>query len=155
MGVFDRVKASFVALARGAHPTIDYLAHYRARVLKQHANLRRIDIQPDDRRLPVMANIPLRIGVPGVDVTLAPGHLILVGWENGRPDHPYASLWEPGEQGTKPLKVTLHASIIELGGKNLNPVIDGLVRASTPCQFSGLPHFAAGKTSQAVMAKET
>lgn len=149
----DRLKAAFVALARGAQPTIDYLAQYRVKVLKQHDNLRRVDLQPEDTRLPPMSNIPLRVGVPGLDVTIAPGEYLLLGWENGRPDRPYASLWEPGTQGTTPLKLTLHANVIELGGGGLTPPVDGVVRGETPCQFTGAPHFASGRTSLAVMAK--
>lgn len=155
MAVMDRLKGAFLALARGADPTIDYKALYRGKVLKQHDNLRRVDLQPSDPRLPPMSNIPLRVGVPGLDVTVPPGHLLLIGWENGQPDHPFACLWEAGTEGdgTTPLKLTLNATVIELGGSGLQPPLDGVVRAQTPCQFTGAPHFASGSTSLAVMAK--
>jgi hypothetical protein len=155
MAVMDRLLGAFVALARGAQPTIDYQALYRAKVLKQHDNLRRVDLAPSDPRLPPMSNIPLRVGVPGLDVTISPGHLLLIGWENGQPDHPFACLWEAGTEGdgTLPLKLTLNATVIELGGAGLKAALDGVVRAETTCMFTGAPHFAAGKTSLAVMAK--
>jgi hypothetical protein len=148
-----RVKGSFVALARGANPNVDYLAPYRARVLKQHSNLRRVDVAPEDPRLPQMSNIPLEVGVPGAEVTVLPGHWVVVGWKGGRPDRPFASLWESGEQGTKPVKTTFHASTVELGG-NVTPITDGVVTGQGKDPYTGLPYWMLGNSSAVVGAKK-
>ena len=121
--VLDRMKLALSALARGAEATIDYKALYRAKVLRQHPNLRRLDLGPVDARWPPMSNIPLKVGVPGLEVTIPPGHMVLLGWENGDPELPYACLWDAGPSGagTLPLKLTINAKIVELGGGPLNP----------------------------------
>jgi hypothetical protein len=152
--VFDRLKGAFQILARGAHATIDYQAHYRAKVLKQASNHRRVDVQPVLDKLPAMANIPLRVGVPGLEVVLLPGDFVLVGFENGQPDLPYATLWEAGPNSPTPVKLTLHVSSMELGGPSLVAPVDGIVRAETPCQYTGAPHFVSGKTSLTILAKK-
>lgn len=148
----DRPKGSFAALA-AVRPTADFERLFRAKVLKQHTNLKRVDVQPDDPKLPPMSNIPLRIGVPGLDVTVAPGHRLAVGWEDGQPDRPMAALWEPGTQGTKPLKETFHAEVIELGGP-VTPIKDGVVTGMGKDPYTGLPYWMLGNSSAIVGAKK-
>jgi hypothetical protein len=167
MSALDRVKASFVALARGAHPTIDYLTLYRGRVLKQHDNLARVDVQPEDRRLPPMANIPLRTGVPGVDVRLrlqdeagqsnGAAPLVLVGWENGRPDRPYAALWAAGVPGVARSQIAaliIRGVKVELGDADLAPIQDGVVTGQGKDPYTGLPYWMLGNSSAVVGAKK-
>lgn len=43
---------------------------------------------------------------------------------------------------------------LELGGEGLQPTLNGVVLAQTPCQFTGAPHVVAGKTSLVVLAKD-
>lgn len=50
--------------------------------------------------------------------------------------------------------ISMSGDKIELGGEGLSPAMHSLVLGSTPCQFSGAPHFASGKTSLAVLAKD-
>jgi hypothetical protein len=147
----DRVLGAFHSIARGAIPDLDYKGTFPAMLLKQHSNRRRVDVAPVDPRLPRMVDIPLKVGVPGVEVVISPGHLVLVGWENGRPDRPYATLWDPGTNGTE--RITFHADKIELGGTNLQPLMDGVVLGRAPCQFTGAPHHVTGGTSLVVLAK--
>jgi hypothetical protein len=148
----DRVKAGFERLARGAHATIDYQAQYRAKVLKQNATGNRVDIQPTDSRLPAMSSIPLRVGTPGQEVHILPGHYVLLGWENGRPDRPYVSLWDAGTTGTTPTKVTQHAQVMELGGP-VTPVKDGVVTGQGTDPYTGLPYWMLGNSSTTIGAK--
>jgi hypothetical protein len=117
------LKGGFRALARD--PLAIYANLYRAKVVRQLGNLQRVDVVPTDRRLPPMANIPLKVGVPGVEVKILPGHFVLVGWENGQPDKPYATIWAPGTSGTTPVKTTVNASALELGGPAVEAVIHG------------------------------
>lgn len=147
----DRPKEAFMALARGAVPGIDYKTLYRARVLRQHPNLRRVDVQPDDARLPTMTNIPLRVGIPGLELDIPVGHYVLVGWE--RLDLPYATLWEPGTQGVVPRRTTLHSVLVELGGR-ANPVTGGFVHGEGKDPYTGLPYWMLGVTSDTVKGKK-
>jgi hypothetical protein len=159
----DRLKRALASVVRGAIPNLDYLATYRGTVLKQHGS-GSVDVSPEDSRLPDMSDIPLRVGVPGVDVRLkvrdatgapiGPPILCLIGWENGQPDKPFATLWPTGISREQIEKVTFSSLTIELGSAGLTPLLDGVVRAETPCQFTGLPHAAGGKTSLCVLAKE-
>lgn len=120
----DRLKGAFRALARGAFPEALYSRVWRAKMVRQKSALR-VDVEPYDLRLPPMANIPLKVGAPGVEVKIPPGHDVAVGWEDGRPDRPYATQWTPGLAGTKPLEVTMHADSLNLGGPAEEQVILG------------------------------
>lgn len=75
---------------------LDRLALYPARVVAQSADLTRLDLQPDDSRIPPCAGVPIRHGIPGVTVTVASGSRVLLGYAAGDPMQPYAALWEAG-----------------------------------------------------------
>jgi hypothetical protein len=151
MAIVDRILARFRSVARGAVPDIDYKTTYRAKVLRQHSNKTRLDLAPTDPRLPQMSNVPLKVGVPGLQVTITGGHFVLLGWENGRPDRPYASLWDPGTQGTTPINLTLHASKVELGG--VTGPFDGVLTGQSLDGGTGLQHWMLGNGSSVVKAK--
>jgi hypothetical protein len=112
----DRLKSALGKIARGADPRAPYGNLYRANVRALRGTTR-IDVEPDDPAIPPMANIPLKVGVPGLEVELVPGHVVMVGWENRRPDRPYATTWSPGAEGTIPKRTTVYADAVELGGR--------------------------------------
>jgi hypothetical protein len=118
----DRLKGAMRALARGAFPESLYSRVWRAKMVLQKSSLR-VDVKPYDARLPPMANIPLKVGLPGAEVKIAPGHDVAVGWEDGRPDRPYATQWTPGTAGTKPLETVIHADLLELGGSDVTEAL--------------------------------
>lgn len=166
MPAADRVKGGFQALARGAHATIDYQALYRATVLKQAPNFR-LDIEPEDPRLPPMSNIPLRLGIPGAQVKLrlrdekgarvGEPIKVLVGWENGQPDRPFCALWLSGPTGAQRdqiEKVVFEGTVVELGGAGLTPVQDGVVTGRGKDPYTSLPYWMLGSSSSVVGAKK-
>lgn len=96
----DRFKGPLQGIARRADPLALYSRLYRARVLAQSENRLKVDVEPEDPLLPLMSNIPLRHGVPGLTVGVAAGAYVMIGWENGRPDLPFAFNWaNPSEAG--------------------------------------------------------
>ena len=125
--VLDRLKGALGSIARGGDPLGPYGNLYRAKV-RALRGTKRVDVEVDDPNVPAMSNIPLKVGVPGVEVQLLPGHVVMVGWENRRPDRPFATTWSPGpdDDGTKPVKTTLHATALVLGGPlGAEPIIKG------------------------------
>jgi hypothetical protein len=117
--IHDRLKASLFALMRAASPRSEYGCLYLGRVVAQSADLRIVDVVPDDQRLPTMGGIELR-GEPGDTVDLRDpvtgsvpeGVSVLVGWENGDPSKPFSCLW----RGGVPQRRTLSAEVLNLGG---------------------------------------
>ncbi|MCS7069102.1 MAG: hypothetical protein N2313_04595 [Meiothermus ruber] len=97
----ERLKRSLRLLTREAR--IDYLALYPARVLQDHGDMR-LDLEPDDPRLPLLVRIPLRVFLPGAYVKVQPGSRVLLGFEGADPAKPVAYLWEAG--GTVVVEVT-------------------------------------------------
>lgn len=153
--MLDRFKGAFVALARGAQHNIDYMGQYRVQVLRQ-PSARRLDLATTDPRLPPqMANIPLKVGVPGLDVTLTPGHFVVLMFENGRADRPYATLWDPGPQGTTPIRLVLNADQIELGDSLALPVEGVMTGQSKDFSMGGVPAWILGNASTRVGAKKS
>lgn len=125
MSVSDRLKGPFIALVKQALSRVDYYALYRARVVAQSPDFTKLDIQPDDSRLPPMSGILLRHGVPGLKVQITPGAFVMVGWSGGDPSQPYVQLWEGGESV---IQETFTAQQINLGA---NTAIDFLIKGTT------------------------
>lgn len=74
---------------------VDYHALYPARVVTQHAD-GSLDLVPDASRVPSCQHVPVRT-LRGLSVEVDVGARVLLGYENGDPSAPYASLWEPGD----------------------------------------------------------
>lgn len=128
MTVADRVKGPLLALVKHALSRVDYYALYRARMVAQSADMTKLDVIPDDSRIPPMTGILLRHGVPGLKVQVAPGAFVLVGWSGGDPSRPYCQLWEGGETV---LTETFSALNIKLGGpSSVQPLVLGTLYAS-------------------------
>jgi hypothetical protein len=89
----DRAHSAWRAMQAVQDPLGLYSRTYRARVVAQAENAEEVDVRPDDPRLPEMAKIPLRHGVPGLRVWVGLGSYLLVGWDDGRPDRAFAALW--------------------------------------------------------------
>jgi hypothetical protein len=123
----DRIKDAWRAAAN-VDPMIRYRAIYRARVLGQSGDLQAVSVRPYDSSLPPMTDIPLRHGVPGITVQVLPGCTVQIGWDDGRPDRPFAALWSADASA---LRVVLSAVSLELGSSN-----------PTDSAIKGTMHFA-------------
>jgi hypothetical protein len=129
---------------------------YRARVVTQSADLRLVDVIPEDTRglVPPMSSVPLRHGIPGMTVAVAPGLNVLVGWENGRPNRPFAALWEHASPGGI-LAVTINGQLLRLGGGvELQPLVNGVLTGEDIEMVTGLPQWMLGNGSVHVVAKK-
>lgn len=104
-----------VASARAADPLLDYRAFYRARVLAQSTDRLRLDVEPDDKRLPLMSEIPIKHGVPGAVITISAGAFVMVGWENADPSRPHAAVFD---HGAGVVKLVLNGTEIVTGGES-------------------------------------
>lgn len=107
----DRLKDAWKA-SQGADPMVRYRCIYRAKVLGQSGNLQAVSVRPFDASLPDMADIPLRHGVPGIKVQVEPGCSVQIGWDDGRPDRPFAALWSTDAAA---MKVSIVADVVNLG----------------------------------------
>lgn len=75
---------------------IDFHALYSAKVVSQNGD-GTLELKPTSPKLPGLSKVPLRHGLPAVQVQVAPGCFVLVGWDGGDPGSPYACLWGGGE----------------------------------------------------------
>ena len=85
--------ASIKALVRAALLRVDFYAMYSAKVVAQSGD-GTLEVLPDDPRLPGASNVPIRIGVPGVDVKVMPGARVMIGFDGGNPKAPFAALFD-------------------------------------------------------------
>lgn len=113
----DRGKAALARLIRGNLPTIDYLAQYAGKAVRQSGDLLAVDVVLDDLRFPRegLQNVPLRVP-PGQQFQLdtSGGPRVLVTWEAGNPKWPRAQLWEPGAHVVKAVH---NGDLVVLGGE--------------------------------------
>jgi hypothetical protein len=90
-------RAALADFVRGLFPRYAYLGLFPARVVAQNADLT-LELVPDDSSLPRgLSNVKVQHGLgPGVQVKVAPGARVLLGFRGGKPDEPFACLWESG-----------------------------------------------------------
>jgi hypothetical protein len=139
----------------------DFYALYPSRVVAQRATS--IDLVPDDPRMPA-CRAELRPGLPGMTITVTPGSRVLLGFENGDPRRPIATLWEPGAAVTKlvfggagdarpiarqgdPVAVALPAAIQVQGTVNGSTPFVGVITIATP--LAGVIAGGSGKVQVA------
>jgi hypothetical protein len=91
----DRLKSPIEKMIRAMLPLIDYQAWYRARVVSQSGDKKKVDLKPDDPRIPGV-KAELMLGIPAATVAVNPGAFVLLGWKDGNPQFPVAKLWESG-----------------------------------------------------------
>lgn len=92
MADFDRFKGAIAALVRHLTAHTDYHALYPAEVKGQNDD-KTLELRPDSQDLPGFSRVAIRHGLPGVTVTVKRGARVLLGFEGGNPQKPYASLW--------------------------------------------------------------
>jgi hypothetical protein len=97
----DRLKEALVGIVESilvelADRRIDYRALYPAKVVTQSAD-GTLEVQPDDARLgSSLTKVPIRTPAPDIVITVTAGARVLIGFEAGLPNAPYASLWQSG-----------------------------------------------------------
>jgi hypothetical protein len=131
----DRLKRAVEAVVKGVLRPLDYFALYPGKVVQQAADGLSLDVQPEDSRIPGLSGIPLRLGLPGAVVKVAPGARVLVGFENGEAARPFACLWDTASV----TELVVTAAKIYLGeasgtepaakGQTLQTYLDGLKTA--------------------------
>jgi len=93
--ILDRFKSAIADVIEAmVGSRLDYLARYPARVVAQNGN--RVDLKPDDQRVPGVAGVPISVGIPGTTVEVVPGARVLLAFEGGDPTKPIAEIWEHG-----------------------------------------------------------
>lgn len=93
---FERWRQNFAELVENlVGRRIDYAQLYPARVVSQKPN-GTLEVLPDSLKIRGggMNNVPIRHGLPGVSVGVSQGARVRIGFENGDPTAPYASLWD-------------------------------------------------------------
>lgn len=81
------------ALARAVEsrlPSPLWTRLHPSRVVSQAAEDRSLQVLPDDGAVPPMTSVPLRTGIPGLDVEVNPGARVLLAFEEGDPRRPVA-----------------------------------------------------------------
>jgi hypothetical protein len=134
----DRLKSSLQAIVRTfADSPLDYKAMYPAKVVSQSGN--QLELLPDDTRIPPLSNVPMRLGVPGITATVAPGSRVLLGWAAGDPQKPVATLWE----SSSVTSLNISATTITLNGGVANVARAGVDTAGPWTIVGGNPSVKA------------
>src|SRR3954471_23370727 len=89
----DRIKAGLVRVVASVLSPTDFHALYPSRVVAQNLD-GSLELRPDSSRMADTSKVPIRLGLPGCSVQVAAGSRVLLGFENGNPQRPFASLWE-------------------------------------------------------------
>lgn len=143
----DRLVEAVRRIVRPLLSRIDYLALYPARIVTQAAD-GTLEVMPDDERLPGMTRVALRTFLPGVEVKVKDGGRVLVGFENGDPSKPVATLFDGGAIEsltiTAEKKIVVDAPEVDLvksGGRQMAAVGDMVASGGStpvPCVIAGI-----------------
>lgn len=144
--VTDRIKRGLRGIIDSVvGPRLDYLAAYPARVVKQLSD-GRVECVTDDARIGSIGPLPVRLGIPGATVKVAPGARSYVCFEGGKPNAPYIAAFEPGAlkelMVTADTEISVQAPTIKIGGGNLPAARQGdlvMIGGGLP-PLSGPPH---------------
>lgn len=120
-----------MAIIERAISRMDYYALYPCRVVQQNGD-GTLDLSPDSARLSGLSHVPVRLGLPGATVKVDSGSRVLLGFENGSPSAPVATIWE------QPMllelcvdaktKVQVMAPAIELGGDEYSALCGEVIK---------------------------
>lgn len=144
--VTDRIKRGLRGFVDGVvGPRLDYLAAYPARVVNQLAD-GRVECVTDDARIGSIGPMPIRLGIPGASVKVAPGARGYVSFDGGNPKAPFLASFEAGSLKelllTADTEVSVQAPTIKIGGGNLPAARQGdlvMIGGGLP-PFAGPPH---------------
>lgn len=79
-----------------ADPRAPFWAVYPCKVLKDHGDMR-LDLEPDNPKLPKLVRVPIRTFLPGVTaLKVRVGSRVLLGFEGADPTKPVCYLWQSG-----------------------------------------------------------
>jgi hypothetical protein len=120
MSSSDRAREGLDAYLASKLAPLDYFGNYAARVDAQNGDLT-LELRPDTDRLPGLSKVPIRHGLPGVEVKVKTGARVMIGFDGGDPQRPYAMLFETSAHLlelviTAETKVTVKAPLIYLAG---------------------------------------
>jgi len=95
---------------------LDYHALYSSTVLAQNAD-GTLELQPDDARFGTgVSKVPIRLGIPGASVRVRAPSRVLLGFDNGDPRLPIATLWDTSSLDTLNLTAGVALNINATGG---------------------------------------
>lgn len=142
-----RIRGALERLVRWVTRDTIFLGQYSAQVIAQGAD-GTLDLLPDDPRVRAsgVQAVPIRHGLPGVKVKVPPGERVLLGFENGDPRAPYASLWHEGQ-----------VLSVEIGGQipvALSTLVDAAFAAHL-ATFNAHTHLGSFAVAGAVAAGTT
>jgi hypothetical protein len=118
---FDRFKSSLAAFITSVMARVDYYGLYSCSVVQQNSD-GTLELKPD-RTLTIagLSKIPILYGDPATQTVVASGSRVLLGWQNGDPAKPYATLWGY----LPPQKLTLNATAINLNNGTMGAAREG------------------------------
>lgn len=136
---------------------VDYHAMFEAKVISQDAQ-GNLAIEFFSPKMPSMTGVEIRYGVPGIKAEVKAGATVLVGFVDGEPTKPYATIWRPesinklivdSENFTVKMSSTLLGDAAILGvaratdpvavGDPVVPVMASFVLPSVPPPTSPIP----------------
>jgi hypothetical protein len=91
----DRQTRALRAIVERVAAPYDFFSEVRAKVVKQNSD-GTLELVPQSPRLPGLTRVPIRNGLPGVQVKVVAGAFVLVRFEDGDPGRPAAGLFDPG-----------------------------------------------------------
>ena len=110
---YDKIKSYLYDSAKSAVANIDYFGQYTCKVISQSSDYLKVDIQPQDNRVPGINSVPIFIGVPGITAQIQPGAICILSFQGGNPSLPFVY----GFSNEDVLSLTITASTtVNIGG---------------------------------------
>lgn len=139
-----RLRGTLERLIRWVMRDALYLGTYSALVVRQAAD-GTLDVLPDDERLRAggLQAVPIRHGLPGVEVDVPAGERVLLAFDAGDPRKPYAALWHAGQVTAVRIGGTEAVALATLVEEQLVALKDAISDAPVVAQDGGASFKAA------------
>jgi hypothetical protein len=144
-----QVRGAFERAVRWVMRDTLYLGQYTARVITQRSD-GTLDLIPDDNRLASrgLQGVPIRHGLPGVTVEVPSEARVLLGFDSGDPNKPYAALWHEGQVTSVNIGGTRAVAMADLVLDSLTVLKQAITSAAaTESGASGLGGMSALSTA--------
>ncbi len=122
----DRIRRALREILQSIMGRVDYFALYQAEVISQSGQT--LELRPLDSRFPDMDEVPIWHGLPGVEVKIEKGAIVLVGFRDGNPTRPFAMLWQ--SETLTDVKLTASGKVEVSAGGDVSVSADGDAKVS-------------------------
>ena len=139
MADLGRLLQAFSAIVRETLPNLDYFGVYLYEVFSWNESAQTADLKPvGNQKLPQVTGVQARL--PAMQVKLAPGDQVLVGFQDGNSSQPFIAQLSYSSSYATPLNAARQGDMVACGGTGTLAMLIPLPPNSSPTVLPNVPY---------------